>query len=80
LAIIRRYRLQEGAARLRAEPDTAVGDVAADLGYADQAHFTSDFTRTLGMSPTAYRRDQRDQRGVSSEVDASGGERSPDPS
>ncbi|MCB1293569.1 MAG: AraC family transcriptional regulator, partial [Gordonia sp.] len=50
------------------------------LGYADQAHFTSDFTRTLGMSPTAYRRDQRDQRGVSSEVDASGGERSPDPS
>lgn len=59
LAIIRRYRLQEGAARLRAEPDTAVGEVATDLGYADQAHFTSDFTRTLGMSPTAYRRAQR---------------------
>lgn len=59
LAIIRRYRLQEAAARLRAEPDTTVVEVAADLGYADQAHFASDFTRTLGMSPTAYRRDQR---------------------
>ncbi|GAB07797.1 helix-turn-helix domain-containing protein [Gordonia amarae] len=75
LAIIRRYRLQEGAARLRAEPGTAVGDVAADLGYADQAHFTSDFTRTLGMSPTAYRRGAGGP-----EVGASGGERSPDPS
>jgi AraC-like DNA-binding protein len=28
--------------------------LAADLGYADQAHFTRDFTATIGTSPTRY--------------------------
>ena len=28
--------------------------VAAELGYADQAHLTRDFRRHLGTSPSAY--------------------------
>jgi AraC-like DNA-binding protein len=57
LAVIRRYRLQEAARRLREEPTLTVARVAADLGYADQAHLSADFRRFLGFTPTAYRRD-----------------------
>lgn len=56
LAMIRRYRLQESAQRLRADPSLTVARVAADLGYADHAHLTSDFRRVLGTTPHAYRR------------------------
>ena len=28
--------------------------LAADLGYADQAHLTRDFTATIGVPPTRY--------------------------
>jgi AraC-like DNA-binding protein len=28
--------------------------LAADLGYADQAHFTRDFTAMFGETPTQY--------------------------
>ncbi|EME23967.1 AraC family transcriptional regulator [Rhodococcus triatomae] len=56
LAMIRRYRLQEAAVRLREEPDLTVAAVAADLGYADQAHLCTDFRSVLGFTPTAYRR------------------------
>jgi AraC-like DNA-binding protein len=53
LAMIRRYRLQEAAQRLRTE-DVGVGQVAAELGYADQAHLCADFRTVLGFNPTAY--------------------------
>ncbi|WP_156761087.1 helix-turn-helix domain-containing protein [Microbacterium karelineae] len=56
LAIIRRYRLQESAQRLRDDPALTIARIAAELGYADHAHLTADFRRTLGMTPTAYRR------------------------
>lgn len=55
LAIIRRYRLQEAAERLREDPGVTVAHVAADLGYADHAHLTSDFRRVLGFTPRTYR-------------------------
>jgi AraC-like DNA-binding protein len=57
LTIIRRYRLQEAAQRLRDDTDVTIAQVAADLGYADHAHLTSDFRRVLGLTPTGYRRD-----------------------
>ncbi|SIS17477.1 helix-turn-helix transcriptional regulator [Williamsia sterculiae] len=57
LAIIRRYRLQEAAMRLREDPATTIAQIAADLGYADHAHLTTDFTRVLGYTPTSYRRE-----------------------
>ncbi|MGO1834950.1 MAG: helix-turn-helix domain-containing protein [Actinomycetaceae bacterium] len=55
LTIIRRYRLQEAAERLRVDPGWTIARVAADLGYADHAHLTADFTATLGVSPSEYR-------------------------
>lgn len=56
LAIIRRYRLQEAAERLRSDPAVTIADVAADLAYTDHAHFSADFKRTLGFAPSEYRR------------------------
>ncbi|WP_051297866.1 helix-turn-helix domain-containing protein [Brevibacterium album] len=56
LAIIRRYRLQEAAQRLREDPDVTIAQVAADLGYADHAHLTRDFRAVLDLTPAGYRR------------------------
>lgn len=58
-AMIRRRRLQEAAQRVRAQPDTDLSAVAADLGYADHAHLTHDFRTVLGFTPSTYRADLR---------------------
>lgn len=55
LAIIRRYRLQEAAQRLREDPGTSIAEVAAGLGYADQAHLAADFRTVLNLTPSSYR-------------------------
>jgi len=55
LRIIRRYRLQEAALRLREDPGLTVAEVAAELGYADQAHLAADFRTTLGFGARGYR-------------------------
>jgi AraC-like DNA-binding protein len=60
LTVIRRYRLQEAAQRLREEPGTTITQVAADLGYADHAHLTADFRQVLGRTPRDYRQDAAD--------------------
>lgn len=57
--VIRRWRIIEAADAARAaigqgEPWRGWADVAAELGYADQAHLTRDFRRHLGTSPAAY--------------------------
>ncbi len=58
LAIIRRYRLQNAAQRLREEPAVTIADVAAQLGYSDHSHLTADFKRVLGFTPRTYRQDR----------------------
>ncbi|WP_372339027.1 AraC family transcriptional regulator [Actinoplanes sp. RD1] len=55
LAMIRRRRLQEAAARLRADPTVTLADVAADLGYSDHAHLANEFRTVLGLTPGGYR-------------------------
>jgi len=54
-AMIRRRRLQEAAQRVREDPDASLADIAADLGYADQAHLANDFRAVLGFTATDYR-------------------------
>ncbi len=51
--LIQPRRLQEAVERLRGTPDS-LGDVAALLGYADQAHFTRDFARVTAMTPGQF--------------------------
>jgi AraC-like DNA-binding protein len=54
--VMRRARLHEAALRVEADGPAAVdwATLAADLGYADQAHLTRDFTATLGVPPSRY--------------------------
>ena len=54
--VIRRYRLH-GATERMARGDTADwARLAIELGYADQAHFTRDFTAMFGEPPTQHAR------------------------
>ncbi len=52
--VLRRARLQEAAARADAGAALDLAALAADLGYADQAHLTRDFTATVGAPPSRY--------------------------
>ncbi len=52
--VILRYRIHEALERAGAEEPVDWAGLAADLGYADQAHLVRDFTATVGVSPTAY--------------------------
>jgi AraC-like DNA-binding protein len=52
--VIRRYRLLEGAESVREGKPVAWAEVAADLGYADQAHLIRDFRAAIGQTPAAY--------------------------
>jgi AraC-like DNA-binding protein len=51
--VVRTYRLQEAAAALT-DPGTDLADLAAALGYGDQAHFSNDFRRATGQPPGRY--------------------------
>jgi AraC-like DNA-binding protein len=54
--VMRRARLHEAALRVDADGPASMdwAALAADLGYADQAHLTRDFTATLGVPPSRY--------------------------
>jgi AraC-like DNA-binding protein len=52
--VIRRYRLREVTDRLDAGGAVDWAGLAAELGYADQAHLTRDFTKMFGEPPTRY--------------------------
>jgi AraC-like DNA-binding protein len=54
-SMIRRRRLQEAAERLREDSGLPIARIATELGYADHAHFSSDFKALLGVTPSAYR-------------------------
>jgi AraC-like DNA-binding protein len=51
--VIGRYRLHEALEQLRSG-SSAIADVAGQLGYFDQAHFTRDFKAMVGRAPAAF--------------------------
>ena len=53
-SVIQRYRLHEAAIQLRAPHPPSLAELAASLGYADQAHFGRDFKRIVGQAPRAF--------------------------
>ena len=55
--LLQRRRLHDAVEALKAGRGS-LAEVAADLGYADQAHFTHDFRTVTGMTPGEYLKDQ----------------------
>ncbi|TDC81804.1 AraC family transcriptional regulator [Actinomadura sp. 7K507] len=55
--VIRRFRMQEAHERAASGSPVDWAEVAAELGYADQAHFTRDFTAAVGTPPARYARE-----------------------
>jgi AraC-like DNA-binding protein len=52
--VIRRYRMHEAAMQLRSRHPPPLAALAAELGYADQAHFAREFKLTVGETPRAF--------------------------
>lgn len=53
-----RYRtsiLMERACDMLAEPGVLLRDIADELGYCDEYHFSRQFSKTVGWSPSEYR-------------------------
>ena len=55
--LVQRRRLHDAVEALKAGT-TGLADMAATLGYTDQAHFTHDFRTVTGMTPGEFLRDQ----------------------
>jgi AraC-like DNA-binding protein len=54
--VMRRARLHEAAQRADRGDSAVWAAVAAELGYADQAHLTREFTAMIGVPPARYAR------------------------
>lgn len=52
--VIRRFRLHEAAERMEKGDKTDWTELAAQLGYFDQAHFIRDFKAVAGKTPSAH--------------------------
>ena len=54
---VRRERIRRACDRL-AVPETSIAEIACELGFADQSHFTRVFRRIVGVTPAAWRRER----------------------
>jgi AraC-like DNA-binding protein len=52
--VLQRFRLIEAVERLKVPRPPSLADLAASLGYADQAHFARDFKRMVGETPRRF--------------------------
>jgi AraC-like DNA-binding protein len=52
--VLQRYRLHDAVTLLDAGTEVDLADLAAGLGWYDQAHFTRDFTALVGVPPARY--------------------------
>ena len=57
-------------ARLLADEDIAVTDVAYDVGFGDLSNFVRTFHRAAGVSPGAFREAARGKRKILQELPA----------
>lgn len=53
--LIRLARFQRALHRLRHQPSHPLSRIALESGFSDQAHFTRDFGRFAGVTPSAFR-------------------------
>lgn len=53
-AVLARYRLQDAVASIDAGEVDQLAELAIELGWFDQAHFSRDFRAVVGMTPSAY--------------------------
>jgi AraC-like DNA-binding protein len=60
--VLRRYRLLDAAEAVRDGQPVSWAEIAAGLGYADQAHLITDFRAAAGQTPAAYAAAQRPVR------------------
>ncbi|HEY4250053.1 MAG TPA: AraC family transcriptional regulator [Roseomonas sp.] len=56
-AYITRRRIERAQALLRSQPGLPPAEVAAALGFADQAHFSRRFRQMTGTTPARFRRE-----------------------
>ncbi|GAB6939034.1 helix-turn-helix domain-containing protein [Isoptericola variabilis] len=54
--VLQRHRVHLAADLLAADPGMPLADLAAAVGYYDQAHLGVDFARALGTTPAVYAR------------------------
>ncbi|MCZ2261315.1 helix-turn-helix domain-containing protein, partial [Isoptericola sp. QY 916] len=54
--VLQRHRVHLAADLVAADPGRPLAEVAAAVGYYDQAHLSADFARALGTPPAAYAR------------------------
>ena len=53
-----RERMSQTKRRL-VEGEDSIKQIAEQVGYSDQFHFSRDFKRSTGIPPTEYRRRER---------------------
>jgi two-component system response regulator YesN len=58
LVYVTRLRLTEAARLLRAG-GRSIGEIADQMGFADQSHFDRRFKRAFGLTPSQYQRQHR---------------------
>ena len=54
---VRQIRIEEACRRLLHDPEIPLSDLALELGFADQSHFSRTFRKQRGATPGAYRRE-----------------------
>jgi AraC family transcriptional regulator len=57
---LRRFRVREACKRLGGR-ELTLAEIALQVGFADQSHFTRVFKRLTGLTPGEYRQTRRDE-------------------
>lgn len=56
--VVRIARVQSALRRVRQDPGRALGHIALESGFYDQPHFTREFRRLVGCSPSHFQADE----------------------